>query len=312
MPAKGQTAAEILSAGLALRDLRHAVANRTATRVAWGMYCGTAPTSEPIEDKQPEVSGSQAILQVLTAKGNRAVSHQSAAAIWGFWDRPLEPPYHVTSPPGRAPVQRPGLVVAHRGAIPAEFLQQVGGVVVVSAAWAWCDLALQTSVEEAVVLADQVLSRRIRRPGRRSPLAHREDLEAAVSARGRANGIRTARAALALASDAVDSRPESRLRYRLHEAGLPEPEVNVLISDPSGRLLIRPDLVFRQWKVAVQYEGVDVHSAPERVLQDVRRQEVTEQLGWTEVRITRDHMRNRGRAAVLKVLAALRARGYSG
>ncbi len=160
------------------------------------------------------------------------------------------------------------------------------------------------------MLADQVLSTRIRRPGLPSPLARPDELGEALRLRGRANGIRTARSAAKLATDAADSQPETRLRYALHRAGLPLPEVNPLICDERGRRCFRPDLALRKWRLAIQYDGAEVHSTAERVLLDVRRQETAELLGWTEVRITKDHMRSNGAGAVQKVLGKLRERGY--
>lgn len=135
------------------------------------------------------------------------------------------------------------------------------------------------------------------------------DLEEAVRSRGRAVGIGTAREVAPLARPGADSFPESMLRYYVLQSGLPEPEVNPLIGDRSSSQCFRPDLAFREWRVSVQYEGTGVHSDPERVLRDIRRAEVTARLGWVEVRITKEHMRDGGRAACTKIRAALIAQG---
>ncbi|WP_460681550.1 hypothetical protein [Nesterenkonia populi] len=305
LSASGALAGRLLEGGLNRGDLRHAEANGTAIRPAWGIYVA----AESVRDPQRQ---ERAVLQALTADGRRIVSHESAASLWGFSDRPLKRPFHLTSLAGAPQIQRPGLVISHRGSVPDEFLRWWNRIRVVSPAWAWLDVALRSSEEDALVLADQVLSVRIRRPGLPSPLAGRHELEEALRVRGRANGIRAARSAVDLASDAVDSRPETRLRYAMHRAGLPVPEVNPLVCDERGARCFRPDLALREWRLAIQYEGAAVHSMPERVLQDVRRQETAELLGWTEVRITKDHMRNGGAPAVQKILGKLCERGYLG
>lgn len=282
--------------------LRRHLRSSPETRLARGIYSAAGLL---------ESDRSVALLQTLTSQGPHIVSHESAAVIWGILDEELTPPFHLTAPPEGSRIRRPGLVDAHRSEIPEDFIVESDGLQIVHPAWAWLDLALGSTEERALVLADQVLSTRITRPGRPSPLALKDELETAITARGRARGIRTARSALALSSDAADSPPETRLRYYCCLGGLPEPSVNPLIGDRAGERLFRPDLAFFEFRVAVQYEGALFHSDPERVLKDVRRQEITEALGWVEVRITKDHMRNGGAAAIRKIRAQLMKHGWS-
>lgn len=138
------------------------------------------------------------------------------------------------------------------------------------------------------------------------------ELEAALSRRGRARGIVHARTALGLSRDRVDSPQETRLRFAMAQAGLPEPAVNVWIRDAHGRPVVQPDLSISAYRLAIQYEGWEFHSLPEQMAKDVRRQELTEALGWTEVRITREHMHRGGARAVDKIVRALRRQGWSG
>lgn len=297
------TRAALLAAGVARRDVEHALNNGVLVPAASGIYVNTA---------SPGVTPGQAVLETLTARSGGVVSHHTAAALWGLTDDDVAPPFHLSFPTRTSRVRRRELVTSHYVMVPEEFISIIHGVPVASPAWAWLDLALESSEERALVLADRVLSRRNGPPGRPSPLTSRNELSDAIRVRGRANGIRTARAAVELASDKVDSPQETRLRYYCHLAGLPAPEVNPLICGPSGYPRFRPDLALSRWRLAIQYEGAEVHSEPERVLKDIRRQETAEELGWREVRISKDHMRNRGARAVQKILAALRAQGYCG
>lgn len=182
---------------------------------------------------------------------------------------------------------------------------------VTSPAWTWTDLALNSPLLEALILTDSFI-----RPGRPEfgqrpePLVTRAQLMAALRLRGRANGVRTAAQALELAREGVDSPQETRLRFYMGEAGLPEPEVNTWICDDTGGAVVQPDLSIKRYRIAIQYEGWEYHSNPEQMARDVRRQELTEALGWIEVRITREHMRNGGFEAIAKIRRALFRQGW--
>ena len=96
----------------------------------------------------------------------------------------------------------------------------------------------------------------------------------------------------------------------MHLAGLPKPRVNPVIHHPSGYPWFQPDLAVEEFRVSIQYEGEEFHSTPASVRKDVRRSEITEELGWLEVRITRDHMEDKGRRAITRIQHALVQRGW--
>lgn len=104
---------------------------------------------------------------------------------------------------------------------------------------------------------------------------------------------------------------ETMLRFYMHQAQLPEPEVNMWILDEKGHRMVQPDLSLPEWGLAIQYDGEDYHSG-EQMRKDVRRTQITETLGWVEVRITKDHMRRGGREAVQLIIRKLRAQGWQG
>lgn len=252
-----------------------------------------------------------ATLQALTAAGDAVVSHDTAAALQGLWGAPLQKPFHLTVPRALTRLRRQGVVVGHRSDIPDAQLTRIAGVPVTTAARTWADRAVGLGVEEALVDADIALrTPRHEFEGPGEPAATQQELfDVLDSLRGR-QGVRVLRQAAELARDGADSPQETRLRLALHLAGLPEPEVNVWVLDDHGRRAFQPDLMFRKWRVAVQYEGPH-HSDPRQVEVDVGRAELAVALGWDEVRITRRHMGQRRRPAVHKVAAALIRRGWS-
>lgn len=291
-----------LAAALPRRDIRHAISGGELLRGGRGLYY-------PVPDAAADHH--LATLQALCAGTPHIISHETAAALWGIIQEEAGPPLHVTSPPGGSRVKRPDLVTAHRCQVLDVDQREMSGLRLTSPARTWVDVAASVGLLEALVLAD-----RCRRAGRpeygqsAEPLASGEELRAAVARRGRTRGLANVRSALDLSRDAVDSPMETLLRYYMHEAGLPEPEVNAWLRDEYGNPIVQPDLSIWDYRVAIQYEGWEFHSDPQQMLKDVRRHEDTEALGWLEVRITKAHMRHSASAAIAKISHALRRRGW--
>ncbi|ERI35910.2 hypothetical protein IG195_02645 [Arthrobacter sp. TES] len=107
----------------------------------------------------------------------------------------------------------------------------------------------------------------------------------------------------------ADSAPETRLRLALGRAGLPTAEANVR-TELSPGVERQPDLSFREWRVAVDYEG-EGHSEPEQIVRDIEKQEDFARAGWILVRISKRHMTTDATTAVRKVRRALEQHGWS-
>ncbi|QGG40765.1 DUF559 domain-containing protein [Aeromicrobium yanjiei] len=118
------------------------------------------------------------------------------------------------------------------------------------------------------------------------------------------DGVRRARRIAPLVRDDVASVQESHLRWELHCIGLPEPEVNVDILDDQGRWLAKGDLVFRRWKVLVEYDGWQHERDAQQRQWDHLRREQLEAAGWRVIVITAADMRN-PRSAAIRVRQAL-------
>lgn len=82
------------------------------------------------------------------------ISHDTAAALHGFFDLPLSLPFHLSSPRGRPQVRRPDLVVGHRMRVLEDQVTEVLGIPVTTAARTWVDRAVGQSLEQAVIDAD--------------------------------------------------------------------------------------------------------------------------------------------------------------
>ncbi|MDX2376976.1 hypothetical protein M4I32_09220 [Microbacterium sp. LRZ72] len=146
---------------------------------------------------------------------------------------------------------------------------------------------------------------------RRRPLATIEELRAEVATMGGTPALRRALTQVRVGSE---SPRETELRLILVAAGLPEPELNVDIrvggATASGRFVARLDLFYRRYGVAVEYDGRQHAADARQFARDADRWDAIRDADVTLVRILDHHLADGGRAAVAKVRAALRRRGY--
>ena len=84
---------------------------------------------------------------------------------------------------------------------------------------------------------------------------------------------------------------------------MPEPEGNplLLLSDGST---VRPDLVWREARVCVQYEGDHHRTDPRQWRRDIERDRRMQAEGWIVLRVTASVFTRRGLDALLRDLAA--------
>ncbi|WP_243064812.1 DUF559 domain-containing protein [Humibacter sp. RRB41] len=170
---------------------------------------------------------------------------------------------------------------AHSGVV----VTKRDGLRVTSAASTWASLGA-LSLPDSIALGDffcRAWRTGFGRPNAgRPPLATVADLRAAL-ATGRRRGAPTLRAAIELIREDSWSPRESRVRYELVSAGLPEPELNVDVFDESGRFQGCVDMLYRRQRVIVEYHGMlhrDTWAA------DVERIAAFRDAGWTVIEVT--------------------------
>jgi hypothetical protein len=211
-------------------------------------------------------------------------SHVTSAVLLGIW-LPLELQHrmvlHVAVPPGvRAPrdrqvaghtlIERPGLV------------RTVHGLRIARAEETWCQLATILGLDDLVIAGESLLAKNRRD---RLPLW---SLVAAVDAGDRPRQTMLERA-LPLLREGSRSAKETELRRLLVAEGLPEPEINGDITDDAGVWIAECDLVYRPWRVLIEYEG-EQHFEKRQGRKDVRKYELLRALGWTVVRVVQDDL----------------------
>jgi hypothetical protein len=242
-----------------------------------------------------------------------AASHSTAARLWGIilpFRLQEDNGLHLTRWKGSNRVRRPG-VIGHRAPLTTRDVVEIYGVTVTSPAWTWTDLASALSLEELVAAGDSLLRRQDapRRPCHLNvpdPLSSLAEITSAVERRGGSRGIRLAREALPLLRSGVDSGPESRLRLLIVQAGLTEPEINQWILDRDGRRVSRPDLMYRELRIAIEYEGEHHLVDADQWHRDINRDDRLRRMGWTVLRFTRKHLEPAfERAAIQRIRDAI-------
>jgi len=234
-------------------------------------------------------------------------SHATAARLWGL---PLPAKFEAdtrlhVSTPAREPTRRG--VIGHRVTSVREVRFQLG-MPVSSPADAWCELAAVLLADGAKMQLDDLIAAGDRLVGWPRPLATFDEVDAAMRRYGRGRGIRAIRRARAGLRAGSASPRETRLRLLVLRApaGYPDPEPNGPI-DLSTGARTHGDLVFRVFRVILEYDG-DQHRLLERQFhRDVDRLNDLARDGWLVIRIRRD---TTDAAALDWLDAALRSRGW--
>lgn len=193
--------------------------NRVAlVRARRGAYVG----AEDWREAQPAERYYAIVRGTVDAMRSEAIvlSHHSAAVLWGL--PALHWPKHVDVLVNRKQGSS-GLIRRHQvSELPTLELRE--GVAVTGAARTVVDIARSSGFVEGLLAADAALGLQI---------CTTSDLDAEV-AKVSGNGIRAARAVVELADAGAESPGESLSRAVMYLAGLPQPKLQVPVSDAEG------------------------------------------------------------------------------
>lgn len=243
---------------------------------------------------------------LLAVGGEAAISHATAARLWELpLPRPLEEEVviDVAVPVPRRATRLAG-VRGHRLALDPRDVVTLNGLRVTSAARTWCDLARVLSDEDHLAVGDRIL-------WRQAPLASRETIAAALLAHPPSQGGARMRRVYPELSDRADSRPESRIRWRLLRAGLPRPEVNFVVCDRNGSFVARVDLAFVDFRMALEYEGDQHRTNRDQWRSDLSRVPRLEDELWHTTRMGPSDLTD-SRELIARLKRRLRERGWRG
>lgn len=229
-------------------------------------------------------------------------SHESGLAALGT---PL--PYtaaerravHVSARRPHAQPQRYG-VVGHRLQVRESALRFARGLPIEHPARMWRQAASVWTVDDLIVAGDFLVHPR---NGLLTFDELRSELAEAGDVRGRlSKALREIRVG-------AESAQETLLRLLLTRAGLPEPELNMDLTDDRGMFVARLDLAYPRYRVAPEYDGRG-HATGTQFVTDADRWDAIRGEGWEHVRILSHHMRPHPEVAVDRVARALVNAGW--
>ena len=179
---------------------------------------------------------------------------QTAAELHGFGvlDDPVT---HVTVDPGAPCVHRDGLWPHQLLLGPTDLTLLWCGACATTADRTAIDLSRTLSPLDALPVLDAALE-----TGKCTP----ESLLTELARHVGMPGVRQARLLVPLARAGPDSPQESRMRLHCHDAGLPEPTVQLPVLDARGRAHRWLDLGWEVAKVGLEYDGEEAHGDDRR------------------------------------------------
>lgn len=244
------------------------------------------------------------LLAACWAGGTRAAaSHRSAAFVFDLPGQRREVA-EITCPRWRR-ARHPGVEVHETKALSQRDITVVDGIPVTTVERTIFDLAAVCSRFTVSLAIDTALRRKLTTVDRLLATLRR------VGKRGR-KGTRLLRQLL-LERDAnyipTESEREQMLLRVLREHGLPEPERQFSIYDESGTFVARPDLVYKDLKIAMEYDSYQYHVGNEAHVRDNRRRNAMIGVGWLPLVATAEDVRlGNGREFAREVRRARQSR----
>ena len=226
---------------------------------------------------------------------NAVLAGLSAAAIHGAkWIDPDVPAQLVHT--NRRP---PRLVEVHTDRLCDNEVQVIDGLPVTTPARTGFDLGRRSTLWAGVQRIDALMNATDVKAG---------EIEAVIAGHRGARGLQRLRRALGLVDGGAESPQETRLRLIVVTDGIPRPQTQIEFHDDYGKVMIRVDMGWPDWKVAVEYDGAQHWTDGRQRAWDIERIAMLEALGWTVIRVSADMLR-RPDVIVARVREKLRAAG---
>jgi hypothetical protein len=231
------------------------------------------------------------------APDGSALSHETAVRWYGLpADRRADGhPPHITVPVGTN-FDRKEFTV-HIARLPSDDLATFDGGQLTTPPRTYLDIASAMDRERLVVVGDAMLG---------AQLTTTEALEDRIARARGIRGVRLARTSIPLLDGRAQSPPESIIRLRFHNAGIPRPELQYAVR--IGAVVLHPDMAWPQALVALEYEGRQ-HTEHDQFMHDIDRYSAFSALGWLVIRAGARDLAGRSAALISRVAATLRRRG---
>lgn len=289
------TSAQLRDNGLTYHAVRWRVVRGALLHIDRGLYCSP---------HVPKSWDQLAVAACLLNGPDAALSHLSAARVWGFAiSRSRREKVEVTVPHYRPPRTHHGQIVVHQSRrFTARDRVTCGEHRVTTKIRTIFDLA-STMTEVALKrVVDAALADR---------LVTRDDLIKAVELcrGGRAKGVLTSVLGPYRDQTTPQSVPEADFFRLLADAGIPRPICQFEIRD-GDRLLGRVDFAWPEYRVALEIDGYRHHSSPDAHAHDSRRETAIRANDWLVGRTTPKEVEQTPELVMVALRALLRRAGW--
>jgi hypothetical protein len=167
----------------------------------------------------------------------------------------------------------------------------------------WAQLAETLACDDLVAIGDAIV-------GGGHPIGTIAGLREMTHACTGRRGAHRMAAAVELVRVGSLSRPESLLRLIVVRAGIPEPALNLQVTDGLGRPISMADLCWPEFRVLVEYEGDGHRVSPGKFRSDITRGERYQDGGWFQLRASARDVFGDPNPFVGRLARRLRERGW--
>ena len=228
------------------------------------------------------------------------IAGRSAAKLYGAAGREDGDPVEALAPRAVVVPSNAGVIVHCGKLAPEDRLQRKHYALTTPVRTCW-DLARWLSPVEAVVVIDQLLARGVVTPAQLAAYRLKRRAETPTP-----RGIRRYERVLELVDGGSQSPQESRVRVRLMLAGVPRPQTQCAIRDRAGTVVARVDMGWREYCLAVEYDGFGHVGSFARMGHDRQRHNAINDAEWDVVYVTAADLRHDFERIVAQVKAAMR------
>jgi len=253
--------AQLLDLGFSSTAISHRLEAGRLHRLLQGVYSVGPPR---------ETEGQRWMSAVLACGNEAALSHRSAAALWGVGaELPRRTEVTVRR---RCALRRTGLMVRSRPSLAASEIVERDGIPVTS--------IVQTLIDLAMELADGPLERAVNEADKRD-LIDSEALRAALGERRGQPGVKRLAALLDKRTFRLsDGELERLFRPLAAAAGVPVEETKALVND------VEVDFYWPSLGLVVETDGLRYHRTPAAQASDRVRDQTHTAAGLTQLRFT--------------------------
>lgn len=266
LPTSPFTRSDAFDSGIAQRQWRELTAGRHIRPLVRGVYADAT---------LPDTIDLRVAAVARRLQPGQVVARTTAAWLYGVdvvdpRGLPATPHVEVVAMTRSGRPQTRGTIAHAADDLRADDVASINGIPLTSPLRTATDITRFGRRQEGLVVLDYFL---------REKSFTQEELLASLPRWARRRGILNLRELAPLASPLSESGAESRMRLEFVDGGLPQPELQIWVTDHLGVRRYRLDMGYRRFMIAMEYDGEEFHG-PDRARHDSQRRHWIEGRGW--------------------------------